>query len=67
MIGRIPVSENDLQIAQTLGRVISGREEAEKFYQSFGASYSVHRNMIDVLKAGEAMLLWKTRWFKAAD
>jgi hypothetical protein len=67
MIGRIPVSENDLQIAQTLGRVISGREEAEKFYQSFGASYSVHRNMIDVPKAGEAMLLWKTRWFETAD
>ena len=67
MIGRISVSETDTQIAETLRSVISGREEAQKFYQSLDASDEGHQNMIDVLKAGEAVLLWKTRSLKASD
>jgi hypothetical protein len=65
IIRRTPGYKIDLEMVETLKSNISKREEAQKFYQRMPiddprrGEDDGHQNMIDVLKAGEAMLLSK--------
>lgn len=64
-ISRIPGDRIDPKIAETLRNVVFNREESQKYHHCLPASdprhglCAGHQHMIDILKAGEAMLLRK--------